>query len=320
METGLMDLEKLQNIVINVFGNDYIIDSSEKLLGGAKKQVYKIHCLNDFVFVLYVWHESISYFDETASMFTSNSACLFEINNDFMVKNMISTPKLYFMDRAKKEQGYEFAFVEYIDGYALDFVIDEYPERIEPIFESLNESIQRMNSVKRLQAGTIDNPLQDFSCKDYILCNAEKEIGYLIQNYSPIADIKNQVLTCLSCLHQKCGDTSSYSFIHNELGPEHVMVDKNNIAYLIDIEGAKFFDAEYEHSYLKMRFGENYRYLDNKTLCYNKLEFYSFCHYIQILQGAHELSTKNYYDMDDVNGMISFGFSQIKSYCSKYAV
>ena len=321
MDTGLIALDKLQNIVADVFGNDFIIDNTERLLGGAQKHVYKIHCSNDFVFVLYLWHESTTYFtDEDDAGFTSNSAALFEINNTFMAENMINTPKLYFMDRAKKEHDYEFAFVEYIDGHDLDYIIDKEPERIKPIFESLNESIQRMGNIKRRQAGTVDNPLENFSCKDYVFREIQEEINHLVQVYSPIKNIHEQVSSCLLSLYQQCDDISSCSFIHNELGPNHVMVDKNNIAYLIDIEGAKFFDIEHEHSFLKFRFGENYAYLATSNLSDYKMEFYSFCHFIGILSGAYELSTKDYYDMDTVNGIINFCFGQIKSYCCKYAV
>ena len=46
-----------------------------------------------------------------------------------------------------------------------------------------------------------------------------------------------------------------YSFIHYELGPNHVLADKEDNIYLIDIDGMKFFDLEFEHSFLKFRFG-----------------------------------------------------------------
>ena len=143
---------------------------------------------------------------------------------------------------------------------------------------------------------------------------------YLIKNYVPAREMQHRISACLSLLHEKCEDSASFSFIHNELGPNHVMVEKNNTAYLIDIEGAKFFDLEYEHSFLKLRFGENYQYLTNRALSHDKMEFYSFCHFLGILSGAHELSTKDYPDMDDVNGMIRFGYEQIERFCDKYAV
>ena len=176
METGLISLEKLQNIVSNTFGDDYIIHNSERLLGGAQKHVYKVQCKNKFEFILYIWHKDTTYFEDTDEYgFTSNSAALFEENNTFMLRHGISIPKMYFMDKTKKEHEFEFAMVEFIDGVDFDYIIEKQPERLKPALKSLNDSIIKMHSIKRSQAGTISNPMhKSFSCIDYVFNGAEK--------------------------------------------------------------------------------------------------------------------------------------------------
>lgn len=86
-------------------------------------------------------------------------------------------------------------------------------------------------------------------------------------------DLKHKTLylkanMILNQIYGNIEESDEYSFIHYELGPNHVMVDENNVTYLIDIEGAKFFDVEMEYSFLQMRFGQNYYYLkrDNVNL------------------------------------------------------
>ncbi len=321
MNTGLIKLEELQKVTHEVFGDNHTIINSEKLLGGAQKHVYKITCSNNFIFVLYIWHKTTSYFTESeisTSIFTSNSATLFELNNIFMKSNGINVPEMYYMDKSKKEFDFEFALVQYIYGYDIDTLINDYPERVKPALMSLGDSVRKMKSIKRETAGTLDNPLNEFSCKDYVYDDAQNSLDLLIQDYQPVINIKEQIISCLNILYKKCIDNSEYSFIHFELGPNHVIVDKNNISYLIDFEGAKYFDAEYEHSFMNFRFGENYKYLTVDGLDSDKMEYYAFCHYLGLLAGAYELSKSNYYDMDDINGMMSFGFERIKSYCDKY--
>jgi hypothetical protein len=46
--------------------------------------------------------------------------------------------------------------------------------------------------------------------------------------------------------------------IHGELGPDHVLVAGGR-PVLIDIEGVMFFDVEWEHAFLELRFGPHYR-------------------------------------------------------------
>jgi len=324
MDIGYLKADKLQRVVGDIFGDEYIIQNSERLLGGAQKHVYKVQCKNNFAFVLYIWNKDTTYFEDSdACGFTSNSAELFEANSTFMTDNEINTPKLYFMDRTKKEHDFEYAIVEYIDGADLDFITAEQPDRLKPALESLNNSIKKMNGIKRPQVGTVINPIvEPFSCLNYVLDGAQKNIEYLITNFAPAVDMQERINECLSLLYESSveeeDDTNGYSFIHYELGPNHVIVSNENIAYLIDIEGAKFFDLEYEHSFLKFRFDENYKYLINYDVSDSKMEYYAFCHHLGVLAGAHELSMKDFYDMDEVNGMIYWNLEKIKSFCDKY--
>lgn len=92
--------------------------------------------------------------------------------------------------------------------------------------------------------------------------------------------------------------------IHGELGPNHVMVDEENHAYLIDIEGAKFYDVEEENSFFRMRFGNRFAGWLEEEVDEKRMAFYHIGHCFGHLRGAVELKQKNYYDMEDVDGMI----------------
>ena len=54
---------------------------------------------------------------------------------------------------------------------------------------------------------------------------------------------------------------SDYRLIHGELGPDHVLVDGRGRPVIIDIEGLMYFDVEWEHVFVRLRFQEDYRFL-----------------------------------------------------------
>ncbi len=49
---------------------------------------------------------------------------------------------------------------------------------------------------------------------------------------------------------------AEYVVVHGELGPDHVLVAADGSPVLIDIEGAMYFDVEWEHVFLRIRLGE----------------------------------------------------------------
>lgn len=83
------------------------------------------------------------------------------------------------------------------------------------------------------------------------------------------------------------------------------MVDKCDNAYLIDIEGGKYCDLEEEASFLNIRFGTLLHDLET-DLDSDRMELYHIGHCLNHLSGAIQLKLKDYYDMDDINGMIQY--------------
>lgn len=297
-----------------VFGNEYEVLSMNRLLGGAQKHTYLIRCTNRFSFVFYQWDESTSFFEynnETA-IFQSSSAVLFERNNRLMTEQGVLTPKLYFMDISKAEQPYDYAFVQYIDGPDMDFIMAKEPERLPQAIRSLTSSIDKLHQLKSPCAGQIDR-LQDvgFDVTALSLNIIHQDSVYLQEADPAYADLYSEAVRKAVKLAENIQKRNEYTFIHAELGPNHVMVDKNNNAYLIDIEGAKYCDVEEENSFLKMRFNMEsaciFHGADHK-----RMMFYHIGHCFGNLRGAITLKQKGYYDMEDVSGMIEFFHKQFE--------
>ena len=303
-----------------VFGSKYSVLSMDRLLGGAQKHTYHIKTSADFEFVLYIWDTSTTYFaSDESSSFTSNSSELFELNNKIMADHGIHVQKLYYMDRSRKECDFEYAFAQYIDGIDMDELIAKHKDKIEPALASLNQNLRNIHKIKSKVPGQLNHLLSS----DYDLItsskeNAQKNLEYLKVNDSGNINLYNKITKALNVMSLSLSARDNYTFIHGELGPNHVIVDKNNTAYLIDIEGAKFCDVEEEESFLKIRFGQYYDLISEKNPSKERMDFYNLCHSLGNLSGAIELKLKDYYDMDDINGMIDFFTKELNHIAINY--
>lgn len=289
-----------------VFGDSFILNRMTRILGGAQKHTYLAETKSGFCFIIYIWDKSTTYFtyNEEKDVFSSSSSLLFELNNKLMLQHNVLTPKLYFMDRSKGEQDYEYAFAEYIDGTDMDDIIAQQEDRLPGVLSSLKASINNLHKIKSDFVGQLNQmQTEEFDVLEHTLKAAQKNIEYL-----KAADGSNEKLYMgvwdkLLKLSKIMEKRQEYTFIHGELGPNHVLVDKYDNAYLIDIEGGKYCDLEEEISFLNIRFGSLLENLE-MDLDSDRMEFYHIGHCLSNLSGAIQLKLKDYYDMDDVNGMI----------------
>lgn len=310
---------KIEEKAKKCFGEERIVKDIERLLGGAQKYTYLVTLDNSFKFIVYVWDKSTNYFSDSKrvadNVFLSSSPLMFKLNNELMIHHGVKTPKLYYIDSSFEEPTY--AFVEYIKGFDLDYIIENKSECLNEALKSLKESIDTLHEIKGNEVGQVNNLLvESFNPIKYCYEEAIQNIKYLIKVDSDNSNIYLQLNGILENLMKDIEKRSDFKFIHSELGPNHVMVDKDNNAYIIDIEGARFFDLEYEESFLKIRFNKNYKYLKSNNLDEKRMEFYHICHCTGNLSGAYELLYKNYYDTEDVLGMINHFRKSIQSLCS----
>ena len=80
-----------------------------------------------------------------------------------------------------------------------------------------------------------------------------------------------------------------YGLIHGELGPDHVLIGPQGEPVLIDIEATMFFDVEWEHAFLELRFGDDYPALHTVELDPARLAFYRLVHYLSLVAGPLQL-------------------------------
>ena len=315
MDKCLMDFREVSLNAKKVFGESYIVEKIDRLYGGAQKGTYKVKCINGFEFVLYIWDERTSYFskyEDKRDLFRTRGADLFLSNHRVFENNKVPVQNLYYIDMSKEIYGFDYAFVKYISGKEIEAYMNESEVYVKQLFMALGDSIRKLHMIKRDYAGIIDEPQkEEFKCEDYILSNVENDMNYLIKNCSEIADNRNELKQSYISLYKNIKPRKEYVLIHGELGPNHVLVDESNDICIIDIECAKYFDKEYENSFLEFRFGDYYKYLKEENLDLDRMKFYKLSHHIGCLAGAVKLTKEEYYDMEDVNGMIKYNLEQI---------
>lgn len=297
-----LDQADLQDYMRTVFGTGYSAARVSKMHGGAQKVVYKIECSNGFICVLYVWDLSMNYFKEDIVKDDldeqSYGSHLFEINNEYLIQHGIKTPALYDLNKERTRYPFDYALVEYVDGQTAEsYFHHSYSEVQDKVFERLGDMLDGMHANKRHAFGKVDHREMSYeNCHYKQMENAKVQLSYASQYMENIGVNQSKLCNILHELESRIKPRTQYGFIHAELGPNHVLVNDKLEPFLIDIEGAMFFDTEHEHSFLEMRFGDFYRYLRNDKLDPNRRLFYRFHHHISLTSGGLKLLHRGFPD------------------------
>lgn len=294
MDDCLVAIEDLQQHTKETFGAGYMVKQVTNRHGGAQKTVYKVKCTNGFMFMLYVWELAMNYFQEEIERLPENEriyGCgLFEGNQAFLSEHGIRTPGIYYINKERERYPFDFAFVEYIDGPDAASFLNADEEPKEKVFGQLGSMLARMHSLERDYHGKInDGFVHSGKCHMQELEQAEQQLAYASDYIAAFKENQMKLLEKVHELASKIEERERYSFIHGELGPDHVMVNDKLEPYLNDIEGSRYYDSEYEHSFLTFRFGAAYSYLDNDRLDRNRMLFYKMYHHLSCTAGGLKL-------------------------------
>lgn len=307
-----LDQADLQDYIGRVFGSSYLVTSVSRMHGGAQKVVYKMECSNGFSCVLYVWDLSMNYFEEEKANEDINERSygsdLFELNNKFLIQHGIQTPALYDLNKEKDRYPFDYALVEYIDGRKAEDYFHHADLRVQnKVFQRLGDMLTTMHTNERRIFGKVNaNEIISEQCHFLQMENAKVQLAYASQYIEKIGSNQSKLLDKLHELESRIKPRQQYGFIHGEMGPDHVLVNDKLEPFLIDIEGAMFFDIEHEHSFLEMRFGDFYRYLKNDKLDPDRLLFYQLHHHISLTSAGLKLQHRGFPDQQFAKGLAEY--------------
>lgn len=186
------------------------------------------------------------------------------------------------------------AVVEDVRGGTLEQWIARDPRRAEPVLARLGRAVRAMH------AHTAD-PAQP-GVEHAVLRRALTHLAEAAARVDHVAAVRERLADLLRTRHAAVTPRSRFGLVHGELGPDHVLVDPDrDEPVLIDIEGAKPFDVEWEHAFLELRFGPHYHHFADPELDPARLALYRLATYLSLVAGPLRLLDG---DFPDRAGMV----------------
>jgi hypothetical protein len=311
----------LQSNLKKIFGSRVQIQNRVALTGGARKKVVRLQ-LSDGVpdLVLLFWQNEHDYFEERDNPDSDRSdraaPLLYQANTKLLHIAGVHVPKIYGFDASYQQVPYAYALVEYVEAVPFN----EWKTRpaqmsVQELFSRISACLNRMHCLSRDRYGNLlDSSLSSIPCHQLAFQEACRGLEGLVEWVESVQKGELIVRQKLEELYHAVQPRQHYCFIHDELGPdEHLLIDRNNQIVLIDVDGCHYFDLEREHAYLKLRFGEDYRYLHRDDLDEERMRFYTYCIHISAAYGHYLLYQKGYPEPEMLRGIYEHNIQKFLS-------
>jgi hypothetical protein len=250
-----------------------------RLHGGSKKGVYRLTLDDGTTGIAYVWRRSENYWpehDPDPLFGDASGRDLFLTAHTALAEAGACVPRLVLVDS-------DVVVVEDLGGEFLEKLLDD-PEPLDRLWDDL-DAVHRRLSPRYGRPGALQ-PADAPPVPDVVLRRALDDLDACCARVPRVAAARERLETQLRQRHSLIEPRAGYGLIHGELGPDHVLVADGR-PVLIDIEGAMFFDVEWEHVFLELRFGPHYR--PAKGLDPARMNLYRPAQYLSLVEGPLRL-------------------------------
>lgn len=329
------DTERLSKVVQAAFGSGRRIVTATRLANGSKKGVYRLLLDDRESVIVYVWNTAEDYWhgilpegaDDPADPFSHASGLdLFEAATRRLEAAGVRSPHLLLADRSGTLYPGDVAVVEDVSACTLEELLECDPVGADVVMGRFSELVDALHGYQRpvgsqggdgggrngngvnsgdadtvpafgkiglIDSGGVSNGT---SCEQVILYRALAEVAE-VASADPLAAAGRKALEeTLYGLAAQIQPRTKYGLVHGELGPDHVLVGKDREPVLIDIEGLMYFDVEWEHVFMRLRFGEFYGRLVNgdrlerDALDERRLRLYKLAMHLSLVAGPRRIA------------------------------
>ncbi|GIF53003.1 aminoglycoside phosphotransferase [Asanoa ferruginea] len=303
MVRTFLQADDLRYFVAEKFGSERRLTTLQRLTGGTKKGVYRLGLDDGTTVIGYVWAETENYWPPAATVpddpFTdATGADLFAVNHAALTAAGVRVPELILLDRSRQHLDADVALVEDAGETKLEDLLDsDHP----PLAE-LGDALRRMHTTEsphygKLAAKATEPAIQTRRTEDIIRDRALADLDAAAERDPRLARARDQIVTHVDRLWAAIKPRQTYALVHGELGPDHVLVTKDNEPVMIDFEGLAYFDIEWDHAWLEMRFGEQHYQRLNPVECdQDRLEFYRYAQVLSLIEGPLRIATTDFPD------------------------
>jgi aminoglycoside phosphotransferase (APT) family kinase protein len=297
--------DDLHAVVADQFGTGRRLATVERLTGGSKKGVYRLALDDATTAILYLWAASENYWPSAPSVaddpFTdANGIELFVAAHDALAAADVRAPRMLFVDRDRRYLDADLALVEDAGGTRLETLMQRDPTAAAAPLAALGEALRRMHTTTGPRYGKVallgSSDEAQRPANEVILNRALLHLDLAAARVPRLADARDRIAAHLRSLGASVSPRSTYALVHGELGPDHVLVTPSGEPILIDIEGLAYFDVEWEHAWLRVRFGDAYPALNPVPLDPERLELYRYAQVLSLIEGPLRIADTDFPD------------------------
>ncbi|MFI7694709.1 phosphotransferase family protein [Nonomuraea sp. NPDC049655] len=265
--------DDVRDLVAEQFGADRRPAALDRLTGGSKKGVYRLRLDDATSVILYVWAEGENYWPPSPAVeddpFTDASgADLFAAGHAALTAADVRVPRLLALD---------------------------------PGGRHLGAALRRMHTTLGPSYGKLAH-LADGRARpsrpaeDVVLDRALAHLAAVADRDARMGRAHERIAAHVRRLRDAVAPRERYGLVHGELGPDHVLVTPAGEPVMIDFEGLTYFDAEWEHAWLRMRFEDAYPALRPPALDPDRLELYRYAQVLSLIEGPLRIADTDFPD------------------------
>jgi hypothetical protein len=296
------EIEDLSGLVRDALGPGCHVVAVQRLRGGTKKGVYRVRLdgTSTASVIVYSWAEAENFWPGApeagpADPFAPASGLVpFLAARRSLDSLGVRVPRVLLADDGRRRYPADVAVVEDVSGGTLEALFDTDPAYAARALGDLAEMLEVMHRHRGRHYGRVDvleqgGAVSEISCERHVLDRALRDVAGAATRDGRIAAAGAALRDRLRELADRVRPRTEYGLIHGELGPDHVLVDQDGRPVLIDIEGLMYFDVEWEHVFLRLRFGERYPALARPGLDPPRLDLYLLAMRLSLVAGPLRL-------------------------------
>jgi Phosphotransferase enzyme family len=270
---------------------------ADRLAGGTSKGVYRLTMADGATAIGYLWAAAENYWPATerdgdlADPFAPRTGLdLFLAGRTRLAALGLRVPALYLADPDRRYGDADLAIVEDFPGDDLmDFLARE-PRAAQPAMVRLAAALATMRGHRAPAFGPVrlvdaGGRSRAASCEAAALDFGLRCLAEAAARDPRAAAARGRLERQLRSLAAAVRPRAEYSVVHGELGLDHVLVDPDGWPVLIDVESLMYFDAEWEHAFLRLRLHADYRYVAVDGLDQDRLALYLLTERLSLTAG-----------------------------------
>ncbi|MFE9173932.1 phosphotransferase family protein [Streptomyces kebangsaanensis] len=305
----LAEIEDLSGLVRDALGPGCRVVAVDRLRGGSRKGVYRVRVDGAPMtsVIVYSWAETENFWpgrngvDNGDPFAPASGLAPFLAARRSLDGLGARVPRVLLADGSRHRCPADVAVVEDVSEDTLEALFASDPVRATAALNDLARATDAMHRHRAPEHGRVDlleqgGTASGVSCEHLVLGRALRDLEEASDRDRRIAAADGHLRDRLHGLAALVTPRAEYGLIHGELGPDHVLVDADDHAVLIDIEGLMHFDIEWEHVFLQLRFGRRYPALSRPGLDAQRLDLYTLAMRLSLVAGPLRLLDGDYPD------------------------